>query len=131
MCSVVPPSARSSPTRTHALFLLLFPLQTDEDPITSPDILSFLRREYGPDATDAVIFRSDRPAIEAMAALKHFLQWFKEGFPYYKSACLHCGNLEHNSMIGKFIALYGLLISSTASLSLRPLLTVFVNFMYV
>lgn len=43
---------------------------------------------------------SDRSAPEAMATLKALLEWFKQRFPYYKSACLHCSNHEDNRMIG-------------------------------
>ena len=32
-----------------------------------------------------------------MSELKKLLIWFKEGFPYYKSTCLHCGNTGNNN----------------------------------
>lgn len=65
--------------------------QTDEDPLTSEELVAFLEREYGPKPTAAAAFDPQRPPAAAMAALKDLLQWFKDGFPYYKSACLHCG----------------------------------------
>jgi hypothetical protein len=77
------------------------PCQTDEDPIQKQDILSFLRREYGERNTTEAMFREDRPALETMRSLKTLLEWFRMRFPYYKSACLHCGNHEHNHMIGE------------------------------
>ena len=66
--------------------------RTDDDPLSSDDLLSFLRTEYGEAPTADVQFSPTRPPTESMAALKHLLQWFKEGFPYYKSTCLHCGH---------------------------------------
>ncbi|GAB5030315.1 peptide-n-(n-acetyl-beta-glucosaminyl) asparagine amidase [Nannochloropsis oceanica] len=66
--------------------------RTDDDPLTRDDLLSFLRAEYGEALTADVTFSPSRPPAESMAALKHLLQWFKEGFPYYRSTCLHCGH---------------------------------------
>ena len=66
--------------------------RTDDDPLSSSDLLSFLRAEYGEAPTADVTFSPTRAPVESMAALKHLLQWFKEGFPYYRSTCLHCGH---------------------------------------
>jgi hypothetical protein len=53
--------------------------------------VAFFEREYGAGPTAKAIFDPARGPEEAMAALKDLLLWFKEGFPYYKSTCLHCG----------------------------------------
>lgn len=66
--------------------------QTDEDPLTSEELVAFFEREYGTGPTAQAIFDPSRGPEAAMAALKDLLLWFKEGFPYYKSTCLHCGN---------------------------------------
>ncbi|EKU23366.1 peptide-N4-(N-acetyl-beta-glucosaminyl)asparagine amidase, partial [Nannochloropsis gaditana CCMP526] len=72
--------------------------RADEDPLTSQDLRAFLRAEYGEVPTEEASYTPDRRPAEAMAALKRLLEWFKEGFPYYKSTCLHCGHPNH--MIG-------------------------------
>lgn len=67
--------------------------RADEDPLTSQDLRAFLRAEYGEVPTEEATYAPDRRPAEAMAALKRLLEWFKEGFPYYKSTCLHCGHV--------------------------------------
>lgn len=47
---------------------------------------------------------TERSAPEAMASLKALLEWFKQRFPYYKSACLHCHNNEDNRLLGQSVA---------------------------
>jgi hypothetical protein len=50
--------------------------------------------------TEEATYAPDRTPTEAMAALKRLLEWFKEGFLYYKSTCLHCGHIRpsHSSL---------------------------------
>ena len=69
--------------------------------MTAEDLRAFFRAEYGAEATAKATFDPAREPEAAMAALKDFLLWFKAGFPYYKSACLHCGhNGQGNRMLG-------------------------------
>jgi hypothetical protein len=42
---------------------------------------------------------SDEDSI-TLASLKKFLLWFRDEFPYYYDACLHCGNTVNNSYYG-------------------------------
>ncbi len=60
----------------------------------SPDfhLISWLRSEYGISETNQLLHSnfSKLKEKEQLNKLKHFLNWFRENFPYYYDQCGHC-----------------------------------------
>jgi hypothetical protein len=61
----------------------------------SGGLLGYLRREYGEAETDGLLaenlLASGTTKEEKYAQLQHFLDWFRDRFPYYYDRCSHCG----------------------------------------
>ena len=61
----------------------------------SGGLLGYLRREYGEAETDGLLaenlLASGTTKEENYAQLQHFLDWFRDRFPYYYDRCSHCG----------------------------------------